>query len=338
MMLSPWILGLLTGQAALLFIFTSAFFNAWKIFRHWNYNSSSPKQYQLEKRTYLVSTVVNFAIGIQMILLLLLVLTADEISKVLPGAMCATGSFAANEFGFPLLFLKIFSFFACFIWLNLNYLDNQLETYPIIRKKYLLLVLIYPLVVIEGVLLFLYAYNLNPEIITSCCGTVYSEGSSDMGGLIAGASPWLVLPALFILVGWIVVEHQLRKWNPLPKKITGIVNIVTWVLFFLVSISAIISFFSIYIYEMPTHKCPFCFIKGEYYYIGIPLYFTLFFATAAGLTQGSIYLIQKNELFSGKATILQDRMRRLSIVFMLFFILISFAPFIIYYLKTGRLI
>jgi len=39
---------------------------------------------------------------------------------------------------------------------------------------------------------------------------------------------------------------------------------------------AILSFISVYFYELPTHHCPFCILQKEYGYVGYPLYLTLF--------------------------------------------------------------
>ena len=39
-----------------------------------------------------------------------------------------------------------------------------------------------------------------------------------------------------------------------------------------VSIGSIFSFISLYIYELPTHACPFCLLQREYHFVGYPLY------------------------------------------------------------------
>ncbi len=58
---------------------------------------------------------------------------------------------------------------------------------------------------------------------------------------------------------------------------------------FVVSIASIISFVSLYFYEIPTHHCPFDILQKRYNFIGYPLYTTLFggvfFGTITGLTE-----------------------------------------------------
>lgn len=58
------------------------------------------------------------------------------------------------------------------------------------------------------------------------------------------------------------------------------------VLTFIVSLISIVSFISLYIYELPTHHCPFCIIMEEYGYIGYLLYIPLFGAVVAGMGAG----------------------------------------------------
>ncbi|MCP4414400.1 MAG: hypothetical protein GY808_17735, partial [Gammaproteobacteria bacterium] len=142
MILHPWILGLIVGHSSLLLVFSIGFVNAWRIFKGWDYNSSQELQFQLEKKTYLVSTIMNFALFTQILMLFLFTVAAQELASVLPGAMCAVGTLSSNSYGFPLLYIKIFSFFVYFVWLMFNYLDNQIETYPLVRAKYLGLLLI----------------------------------------------------------------------------------------------------------------------------------------------------------------------------------------------------
>ena len=42
----------------------------------------------------------------------------------------------------------------------------------------------------------------------------------------------------------------------------------------------------LYIYELPTHHCPFCIFKKEYAYVGYLFYLTLFGGVISGLAVG----------------------------------------------------
>jgi hypothetical protein len=55
-------------------------------------------------------------------------------------------------------------------------------------------------------------------------------------------------------------------------------------LMFIISLVSIVSFISLYIYELPTHHCPFCIIMEEYHYLGYSaLYILLFGAVVSGI-------------------------------------------------------
>ncbi len=337
MMLDPWILGLIIGHSALLLVFSLGFINAWQIFRGWDYNSSAEKQFLLEKKTYLVSTVMSFALFTQILMLVLFEMAADELANVLPGAMCAVGTLSSNSYGFPLLNLKIVSFFVYFIWLVINYLDNQIETYPLVRKKYLGLMLLYPFAVVETVLLFAFAFDLDPSVITSCCGSVYNEGTEGLGANLAGASAGFILPLFFSIVILLLLNRFVFSRRDAGKKWLGnLLEFPLWIAFFITAIVVIISFISTYVYEMLSHSCPFCFMGAEYHYYGVPLYFCLFVATATGLTGGLLETIKRPEALAEKARLLQKKMNTVSLWGMLAFIVIGFLPFVTYYIKTGR--
>ncbi len=339
MILHPWILGLIIGHSALLLVFSLGVFNAWQIFRGWDYNSTKEKQFLLEKKTYLVSTVMNFVLLTQIPMLFLFEMSADELANVLPGAMCAVGTLSSNRYGFPLLDLKIVSFFAYFIWLMINYLDNQIETYPLVRKKYLVLMLIYPFAVVETILLFMFAFNLDPSVITTCCGSVYNATTEGLGGSLAGASAGFILPLFFSIVILLLLNRCIfKRWPDVGGWFGNLIEFPLWVAFFISAIVVTISFISTYVYEMLSHKCPFCFMDAEYNYYGVPLYSCLFVATATGMTGGLMGYIGQSATLKEKAELLQKKMEVISLYGMLAFVVIGFLPFVTYYIKTGRLI
>ena len=122
---------------------------AGRILRYWDINSGSELQLRLERRTYLISTLLGFALGAELLSLLLFVQTTESLSSQFVGAMCATGVLNINAFGFPTLLLKMTVFFLAAIWLLLNRVDNQGRDYPLVRVKYGLLLVIAPLTVLE---------------------------------------------------------------------------------------------------------------------------------------------------------------------------------------------
>ncbi len=287
MILNPGILALLFGTTI---AFVMLLYAAWlglRILSRWNPQSSSEEQLQLERKTYLVSTIVNYAFGFEIISGLLFVYTVEDIHRLFIGAMCATGALNANQIGWLALLVKIILFFAAALWVHFNRLDQQTEDTPLVRPKYLALLLLTPLVGIDLLLQYSYFSGLQPEIITSCCGSLFSLGNDSVASELAGLPAAATMLAFFLSAGLCLILVVLCFSSQLA--------IYRYLLFvgslglFFISLASIVSFISLYIYQMPTHHCPFDMLQGNYNYIGYPLYGSLFvgclFAVIPGLSQ-----------------------------------------------------
>jgi hypothetical protein len=79
----------------------------------------------------------------------------------------------------------------------MNFTDNQGYDYPLIKKKYVLLLGITPLVLFETIIQASYFSGLKPEVITSCCGTLFSSESKGTASELAG------LPLLPMKIGFV---------------------------------------------------------------------------------------------------------------------------------------
>ena len=63
--------------------------------------------------------------------------------------------------------------------------------------------------------------------------------------------------------------------------------------FLFIAYYAITYFFGLYIYEMPNHKCPYCMLQKEYYYIGYLIWGSLFLGIFFGIMPFLIERITK---------------------------------------------
>jgi len=282
--LHPGILALIVGSSIVLVMMVYAGWIGIRILAKWDFESSSQGQLELERKTYLVSTLTSYALGFEIASALLFLYTVDDIHELFVGAMCATGSLNANPIGWSVLVVKVLILMAAPIWIVFNQLDQMAGDYPIIRPKYRGLLLLIPLVVLDLVLQISYFSGLEPEIITSCCGALFSEGGSGLASEVAGlpVRPMLVVfylgVVLFIATG---LACLLRRSRPLRFLLTGISLALL-----LISLASIVSFLSLYIYELPTHHCPFDMIQAHYSFIGYPIYLTLFIGVFFGLLPG----------------------------------------------------
>ncbi|MDP2132619.1 MAG: hypothetical protein Q8J99_03330 [Sulfuritalea sp.] len=288
MLFQPAIIALLLASALCVLALAASAPFALEVIRRWDIKSGSDRQLQLERRTYLFSTLLTFVLALQLAAVLLFVFNAEKMSGMFVGAMCAVGTLNVNAFGFPALNAKIAVFFLAAMWLAINHVDSRARDYPLVRIKYALLLLLAPLLVASGWVELQYFLGLKADVITSCCGSLFSEGSPT---LAAEASALAPLPAMWLFYGSLGAVIGLAAWHGYGGWRSG------WSAYalaaasavgFAATIAGILSFVSLYIYEHPNHHCPFCILKPEYGYQGYWLYVPLFGATAAGLAAGAV--------------------------------------------------
>lgn len=271
MFLHPAILSLVVGSALVSLMLLYACVVGARILRHWNLESGSERQLELERRTYLVSTVMSYALGFQLLSLFLFIYTVDHLAVLFVGAMCAAGSLNANAWGYPTLILKMVNFLLAGLWLIVNYTDNRGYDYPLVRLKYVLLLLVAPVVAAETILQTAYFRGLSPNVITSCCGTLFT---SDSGGVTSGIAALPHTPIEVAFYSSIVLLLVLGVRFTRTGRGLGLFALLNGTVL-ATSVLALMSFVSLYIYELPTHHCPFCILHGEYGHVGYPLYISI---------------------------------------------------------------
>ena len=286
MLFQPAIIALLLAGAVSLLVLVAAAPFALQVIRRWDMQSGSELQLVLERRTYLFSTLTAFVFATQLVALLLTVFNADKMAVMFVGAMCAVGTLNANAWGFPMLYAQIAVFFLAAAWLTLNHVDNQAPDYPLVRVKYALLLLLLPALAAAFALQLKYFLNLRADVITSCCGSLFSEQGPT---LASEASSMEAKPAILLFystLGAAVFANGLHAG--LRRRWSGALAALSSAGAFITAIIGILSFVSLYVYEHPHHHCPFCLLKPEYGYQGYLLYVPLFVSTAAGLGAGSL--------------------------------------------------
>lgn len=288
MLFQPAIIALLLASSvsALMLLASSPF--AIGLIRHWDIRSGSERQLGLERRTYLMSTLLAFVFATQLVALLLFVFNADKMSVMFVGAMCAVGTLNVNRYGFPALLAQILVFFLASSWLVLNHVDSRARDYPLTRVKYVLLIGIVPFVIAAFALQLEYFLGLKANVITSCCGSLFS---TDSRTLAAEASAFPPLPSMVAFYAALAGAIVASGWYALKADagaLLGYAAAAAGATAFVAALAGVLSFLSLYIYEHPHHHCPFCVLKPEYGYRGYGLYLPLFAATAASLGVGAV--------------------------------------------------
>ncbi len=334
MFLNAWSVALSLLSLVVLILTAIAARTAVRVLCYWDPASDSNRQIRLENETWLSSTLVQYAMGFQVLSLILFVLAADNFSKVISGAMCATGALTANPYGLPVLLIKLLGAFFYGFWIVLHAFDISSERYPLLKAKYLALICLLPLLVADVVSQTLYIANLKPDIITSCCAVVFGEGGGNDGNLL-GAVPQGAL--LTVFYGTVIVlatcgHFLFRRLNHLLLLINGL----AWLFFIGISFVAITTVFSSYVYGMPYHHCPFCLIKPEYSAIGLFIYGTLLPAVFFGIAATLADCIPDNIGLAGVIGRFQKIAILLSSTLLLLFVIIVSYHYLVYRLLGGE--
>lgn len=285
MLFHPTVMALLLWSAAAVGGVVVAAAYGWTVLMDWNPASGSARQLVLERRTYLVSTLMAVVLWGEVLSLVLFVFNADSMAVMFVGAMCAVGSLNADPYGFPALVAKIVLFFLAVVWLQVNRADNHGWDYPLVRVKYALLLGLVPAVVVAAGLQYAYFAGLRADVLTSCCSKLFEVDRGGVGGDLSSIPP---LPALVLLYGSLVVAlvAALATWarpgfslllTPLSAAV------------FVAVLAAVVSVVSTYVYAQPHHHCPFCLLKPEYDYVGYALYLPLFVGTALALSTWPVH-------------------------------------------------
>ena len=322
MLLMPEVLSILILDIIFLIFGSIAFILSIKIFFKWDINSTSKKQYKLEKQSFLTATIIKYIFALKLPLFLFFIFTLDKISNVLTGAMCAAGVVDATEYGTYLFILKLLNIYLFGFWLVIHYIDIKNEHLSKTRLKFGFFILAFFVFITEIALEITMFTAIDIDKIVSCCGSLYSSSSTSYISNIFLIDTPILLSLFYGNFALIVILYFFKqRIASLAKYLFTIANLF----FIIVSIISLIAFFGTYIYELPTHHCPFCFLQKDYNYVGYFIYILLFIGTFNGVIIGFIDTSKQN----------QARNYTISLLFNLFFVLLVSAYPIIYYIKNG---
>jgi hypothetical protein len=267
----------------------------------------------------LVVLLIIFALGFKILLLPFFSYMLDSLATVIPGAMCGAGVMAAGDFGPQLLTLKVLILALAGVWLVVNHQDLRAVNYPHFKAKLRLFLVIFVLIAAETTLDFIYLSSISTLSPVSCCSVIYGvagEGSTLPFGLEVGS-----LLLLFALVYILVVVLALARYPLLGLP----ANIALLYLGY----QSVVHFFGTYIYQLPTHKCPFCMLQGEYLYVGYLIWAALFMGVFFGVAGYLLKLILGRDL---------PFTYRYCIIFNTLFVVICGLYVGVYYLRNGVLL
>lgn len=318
-LLSNQVIVFLLSEATLFTLLFVAFVVSLKVLVKWDFESFTPFQFALERQAYLVSTIILFVFLMKFILVVYFIFSIDALSLLLPGAMCGAGVIKANIYGSYLLILKLLILFLLTLWLYIHFYDMHTKNHKWFKHKSWLFSFIFVFIALELGLDFSYFSNIDTHLPVSCCSALFGqlEGANP---LPFGLSISLLL-VLFYLVYFLVVLTLKSGYT--------VLYIVTNILFVYIAYYAVVYFFGTYIYQLPTHKCPFCMLQAEYAYVGYLLWASLFMGTYMGLSNAV------STLWLGKKDL---RSEKIVVSLLSLFVLLCTAYVTVYYLRNGVLL
>lgn len=285
MILHQGILALLLGSALAAALVAGAAVAGARVLRGWDPASGSAGQLSRERLTHLVTTLTTVALGFHLVSAALFLAVAEDIHPLLPGAMCATGSLNANPVGWWVLAVKGAGAALAALWLVLDRLGVEAGTFPLLRLRYASLFLLAPLVAFDGLLQARYFLGLDPAVITSCCGSLFAAEGSGVAAGLAGLPPGPTMRVFFAHAALLLAALAVALRTPAAAARAVLAALA--VAFLPVALASVVSFVSVYVYELPTHHCPFDMLQPAYRFVGYPLYLGLFagvfFAALPGL-------------------------------------------------------
>ena len=285
MMLSPEVLAILILNSIFLLFAFVAFILSIRIFIKWDIHATTQEQYSLEKQSYLSATIIKYIFAIKLPLFLFFVFTLDKISMLLTGAMCGAGVVDATDYGSYLLILKLINLYLFGFWLTLHYLDIKSPNLPYTRLKFEFFILAFLFLLVEIVLDWVMFSSIDIDKMVSCCGTLYSGSSTSAIAGIFSIDTTLLLIFFYGNFALMVFLYFIKQ---------GYLFAIFNLSFIIMALISLIQFFGTYIYELPTHHCPFCFLQSDYYYVGYLIYGLLFLGTFYGIRVGVVKLLNED--------------------------------------------
>ncbi len=318
MFLTPEILTLFIADTLILLLVSIGFLVSIQILLKFDYTQDTPAQYALEKRAVLVSALVRSALFFKIALFFFFLYTLDAVSGYIPGAMCAAGVVSADPTGITLMVLKSLGLYLFSLWIVADKEDLKSKNYRYTKLKSALFIAVFITITAEYAYEYLFFSSLEPSKVVSCCGAIFDPlKNSGFYSALLSISPWIAAAIFYAIFISMAISVLARFYG-----LYALLNLI----FLPVAVLTLILFFSPYIYELPTHRCLFCFLQKEYAYAGYFIYMFLFLGTFFGFSYGFKKLLLK----------IEDRGDiKFSMLFNALLVIILTAYPLVYYVKNG---
>ena len=293
MILNSYIITYLVCSSVSLFIGLTAALNGFYVWKKWDITSCADEQYRLEKKVYLIITILSLGFFLRLLMVPLWFWSLHSMIISIPGAMCLVG---VHNVSAPLSYiassLKLVLPALYGYWLILNMLDRQVATQPFVKQKLMLLTPLGILILAETILDTSFFFSTPPRQV-SCCTSLFDIPRDNILQIVT-ESTWIWVVVFYVLALFILGEivyfliAQKRSSSPGggrwfgKKSIMGLETLAA-IIFFVVFVLALHTRISPLFLGLPFHHCIFC--LGQEVWDAL-LFFSMIFI---GLTLFLIY-------------------------------------------------
>ncbi len=291
---STWILSrILLGFAASAIAAIGAF-GALTILRAYRAEGPSDERtLLLERRSELVSTALQLALGLQLAAALMTVVVSDRLAPSIRGAMCAFGVVGSNVWGARALGTSLVAASVCVAWLTTYRVDTRLRRGSLVRTLSWGALAATCAVFADAIASANYLLRLDLGVVATCC-TVFVDAAHGSATDLAdghGRLREIGMAAVATVAGIVASIALARRASAGRGLLAGAIGLVGAAL----SLRAVVDVVAPYAYERPSHRCAYCLLRGEGGAAGVLLLVGLAIAFLCGVAALAVVPLLRRE-------------------------------------------
>jgi hypothetical protein len=280
-LLEPWVFFRLVAGLIACLCFCHAAWVGLRVIRYFHLRSTAEGQLSLERQAELGAASARVGAGVQVGALLLTVLSADQLSASVKGAMCGYGVVHADPAGPMSVGATVLAALGAGVLLQLLELDARTRSLAMIRPIAWGAIGLAVLSLADLGLALSWLGSLDFSVVASCCssGLDAAVGGSDPGGTLGskGDARQAVVALGLALVPLSAAVALLASRRPRGRGMVrarglAIASGALSALALPITFAAAALEVAPHVYEVPHHRCPYCLFRIDAGYLGYPLF------------------------------------------------------------------